>query len=70
MPARLVWDNWQRFMGEQDNPGDSISYTIPQLAIGGGGLAIGTIYDYFGLGTAGQMGANAVSYNFVAAACL
>lgn len=63
VPARLVWDNWQRFMGEQDNPGDSISYTIPQLAIGGGGLAIGTIYDYFGLGTAGQMGANAVSYN-------
>lgn len=63
VPARLVWDNWQRFMGEQDNPGDSISFTIPKLAIGGGGLAIGTIYDYFGLGTAGQMGANAVSYN-------
>jgi len=25
VPNRLIWDNWQRFMGEQDNPTDSIS---------------------------------------------
>jgi len=23
VPCRLVWNNWQKFMGEQDNPGDS-----------------------------------------------
>lgn len=28
-PNRLVWNNWQKFMGEQANPGDSISYTVP-----------------------------------------
>lgn len=63
VPCRLVWDNWVRFMGEQDNPSDSTSFTIPQLAIGGGGLPVNSIYDYFGLGIAGQMGAAAVSYN-------
>lgn len=29
VPNRLVWDNWVKFMGEQKNPGDSISYVIP-----------------------------------------
>lgn len=28
-PYRLVWDNFVKFMGEQDNPGDSVSYTLP-----------------------------------------
>ena len=31
VPNRLVWDNWQKFMGEQDNPGDSTDFTIPQI---------------------------------------
>ncbi len=31
VPRRLVWDNWQKFMGEQLNPGDSIDYLIPQV---------------------------------------
>ena len=29
VPNRLVWNNWQKFMGEQANPGDSVSYTVP-----------------------------------------
>lgn len=29
VPNRLIWSNWQKFMGEQLNPGDSISYTVP-----------------------------------------
>jgi len=28
VPCRLVWNNWQKFMGEQDNPGDSTSFTV------------------------------------------
>src|SRR4051794_35714602 len=29
VPNRLVWNNWKRFMGEQDNPADTISYITP-----------------------------------------
>lgn len=30
-PMRLLWTNFRRFMGEQANPGDSTSFTIPQM---------------------------------------
>ena len=26
VPNRLVWDNWQKFNGEQKNPGDSTDF--------------------------------------------
>lgn len=55
VPNRLVWENWQKFMGEQINPGDSIAYTIPQMVSPAGGYAIGSLHDYFGLPTAGQV---------------
>lgn len=64
VPCRLVWDNWQKFQGEQVNPGDSISYVIPQLVSPAGGFAVSSIFDYFGLPTVGQVGAgNTVSVN-------
>lgn len=64
VPNRLVWNNWQKFMGEQDNPGDSISYTIPQCVTPAGGYAINSIFDYFGLPTVGQVaGSNTVSHS-------
>lgn len=47
VPNRLLWDNWERFNGEQDNPGDSTDYLIPQ--INNTNPAIGTLQDYFGL---------------------
>ena len=31
VPNRLLWTNWVKMMGEQVNPGDSISYTTPQV---------------------------------------
>ena len=31
VPIRQVWDNFQKFMGEQVNPNDSIDYTVPIL---------------------------------------
>jgi hypothetical protein len=55
VPNRLVWDNWQRFMGEQDDPDSSTSYIVPFLVSGSGGYAVGSVYDYFGLGTVGQI---------------
>lgn len=30
-PLRLVWDNFQKFMGERRNPTDSIDYLTPKL---------------------------------------
>lgn len=50
VPTRLVWDNWQRFCGEQKNPGDSTDFLIPQLA-GSSTFANGSIFDYMGLPT-------------------
>lgn len=55
VPNRLVWDNWQKFMGEQIDPGDSISYVIPQTVTPAGGYAIGSIQDYLALPTVGQV---------------
>lgn len=50
VPTRLVWDNWQRFCGEQKNPGDSTDFLIPSLS-GKATFTNGSIYDYMGLPT-------------------
>ena len=64
VPNRLVWTNWVKFMGEQDNPSDSISYSIPQQVSPAGGYAVGSLQDYYGLPTAGQVGSgNTVSHS-------
>lgn len=55
VPNRLVWRNWVKFMGQQDNPGDSISYTIPTSTSPVNGYAVSSLQDYFGLPTAGQL---------------
>lgn len=51
VPIRLVWENWQKFNGEQKNPNDSTDFTIPQMVAPGSGYAAGSIHDYFGLPT-------------------
>lgn len=62
VPNRLLWSNWTRFMGEQISPADSISFSVPQTVSPASGFPIGTIFDYFGLPTVGQVGAgNTVS---------
>jgi hypothetical protein len=64
VPNRLVWTNWVKFMGEQDNPADSISYSIPQQVSPTGGYTVGSLQDYFGLPTVGQVGSgNTVSHS-------
>ena len=50
VPTRLVWDNWQRFCGEQKNPGDSTDFLIPCLS-GINTFDNGSIFDYMGLPT-------------------
>lgn len=51
IPMRLLWNNWERFNGAQDNPGDSIDYTIPTMTSPVGGYANETLSDYFGIPT-------------------
>lgn len=51
-PMRLVWDNSRKFWGEQDNPGDSIDYTVPIMtATTSTGYAELSLHDYLGLPT-------------------
>ena len=54
VPCRLVWQNWPKFMGEQDTPASSIAYTIPQVTRTGG-YAVGSLQDHMGLPTYPQV---------------
>lgn len=49
VPNRLVWDNWQKFNGEQKNPTDSTDFLIPTVS--GTNVQNQTLWDYFGLPT-------------------
>lgn len=50
VPYRQIWDNFRKFMGEQEDPGDSIDYTVPQRHVTtSNGIAEGTVEDYIGL---------------------
>jgi len=64
VPNRLVWDNWVKLMGDQENPGDSIDYLVPQITSPAGGYTALSIFDYFGLPVAGQItGANTITHS-------
>lgn len=56
VPTRLLWENWAKFNGEQDKPGDSTDYTIPVLGTPTGGYYVGSIADYFGIPTGIEIG--------------
>ena len=52
VPNRLLWTNWERFNGAQDNPGDSTDFEVPTIApTAGQPWVVGTLSDYFGLPT-------------------
>ena len=51
VPIRLIWDNWQKFNGEQLNPGDSTDYLCPVIKSPAGGFTVGSLEDYLGLPT-------------------
>jgi len=55
VPNRLIWSNWQKFMGQQDNPGDSTSYVVPTCTSPASGYAVSSLFDYMGLPTVGQV---------------
>jgi len=52
VPLRLIWTNFPKMFGEQDNPTDSTSYICPAMAAPPTtGYANGSLSDYFGLPT-------------------
>lgn len=64
VPCRLLWTNWVRFMGEQDNPADSIAFTVPQMLCQQGGYDPFSIFDHMGLPTQAEIdGTDQVSHN-------
>ena len=50
VPNRLLWDNWQKFNGEQENPGDSTDFLIPTMT-NSVPYEVGWLADYFGIPT-------------------
>lgn len=68
VPSRLLWDNFQKFMGEQENPDDSTDYIIPTIKVKNAQSQ--SIFDYFGIPTnvSGELEVNALpfrAYNLI-----
>ena len=51
VPIRLVWTNFPKFFGEQDNPDDTTDYLVPTMTSPVGGYLAGSLSDYFGIPT-------------------
>ena len=57
VPMRLIWDNWEKFNGAQDDPGDSTAFTIPQMTET---PASGSLSDYLGIPIGNSLTFNSV----------
>ncbi len=51
IPNRLIFDNWEKMNGSQDNPGDTTDYLTPQMVPPAGGYLEASMSDYFGIPT-------------------
>ena len=49
VPIRLLWDNWPKMLGEQDDPGDSTDYICPTVTTPGGGYPRNELADNMGI---------------------
>lgn len=51
VPNRLVWEHWQNFCFEQEDPDDSIDYVVPAIMANDNknNAYLGSLWDYFGL---------------------
>lgn len=51
VPNRLVWEHWQNFCFEQEDPDDTADYVIPTVTASGNSdnAYVGSLWDYFGL---------------------
>ena len=52
VPIRLIWDDWQKFMGERPFGDTTTVYEVPQLtAPADTGITVGSFSDYIGIPT-------------------
>ena len=57
VPVRLVWDNWQEFMGETEpsdpvtTPPSAYAHNVPTMTAPSGGYASQSLSDYLGIPT-------------------
>ncbi|WNK13459.1 MAG: major capsid protein [Microvirus sp.] len=70
VPNRLLWSNWEKFNGSQDNPGDSTDFLVPQVVEPlATGFPAQSLYDCFGLPVGvGPISVNALylrAYNLI-----
>lgn len=70
VPNRLVWEHWQNFCFEQEDPDDSTDYVIPTVTATANyeNGYVGSLWDYFGLpvNTVGNLsGINALPFRAV-----
>lgn len=69
VPNRLVWDHWQNFCFEQEDPDDSTDYVIPTITAtaNSDNNYVGSLWDYFGLpvNTAGNLSVSALPFRAV-----
>lgn len=51
VPNRLVWEHWQNFCFEQEDPDDRTDYVIPAIMANDNknNTYVGSLWDYFGL---------------------
>lgn len=65
VPTRLVWENFQKFMGEVDDPSagvyDPTDYLIPTTTSPTNGFAVEGVADYLGLPTTPQCSGNTIT---------
>ena len=60
-PSRQLYENWEKLMGEQENPGDSIDFLVPQVAVGQSSGDIVPLADYMGIPVSNLAGTNVVN---------
>lgn len=70
VPNRLVWEHWQNFCFEQEDPEENTDYVIPTVTATGNSnnAYVGSLWDYFGLpiNTSGNIsGINALPFRGV-----
>lgn len=64
VPNRLVWTNWERFMGEQDSPTDITDFVTPQIEMSHTQISVvGSVADYMGITVDGNVGATLEYFN-------
>lgn len=66
VPNRLVWSNWQKMMGEREDPDDSIDFLVPHMGASSGQnvtCSAESVLDYFGIPLGSIYGYNKCTFS-------